>query len=254
MKRTILFVLMLFIGLQLFAQSGLEIMQKVDAAAKPSTSRSLVVMELIEKNGDTSSRQVEYIIANKNDIAYSLVLFHSPANVKDTRFLSIEYPNKADDRWIYLPALKKVRRIAASEGGSSFMGTDFTYDDMAERDINKYEYQKLREEKTNDFDCWVVEVVPKSGTDSQYSRSIFWVDKESLLTVRVELFDKDGELLKTSVCEQIAQVQGHWSIIKNRMTNNRTGHATLLEIKKLVYDSEIDERVFSTTFLETGRY
>lgn len=253
MKKYILILILLFTAISLFAQTGRQIMEKKDAVNNSDTTRSLVIMELIDKNGGISSRQVEQISVDKDDTSYSLILFHSPSNVKNTRFLSIKYSDDRKDQWIYLPALKKVRRIASGEGNGSFMGTDFTYDDISGNDIDDNTYKIIADEKYNEYNCWKIEETPVNSSNSQYARTLSWIDKNSYLVIKQEFYDESENLMKTLEVEQIAEVQGIWTRLKIRMTNNQSGHATLLEIKKQLYNSEINMRVFSTTFLETGR-
>lgn len=254
MKKTVFILFSVICAVQVFGQTAREVMEKADAVKEAQSSRSIVKMDLIAKDGKTETMAIERISYQSEGDLYSIILFSSPASVKDTRFLSIEYADKTDDKWIYLPALRKSRRIAAGEGGSSFMGTDFSYDDMDKRDIDKYDYTMISsDEKYSDYSCWVIEAAPKTGTDSDYSKTVLWIDKTTLISVKIDIYDKSGALLKTDTAEQIAQVQGYWTIIKNRMINHQTGHQTILEIKKLVFDLEIDPKIFSKNFLDTGR-
>ncbi len=254
MKKILLLFCIIGCSFPLFGQTAREVMEKVDARNDAVSSRSIVTLDLIEKTGRTESMVIERISYEAEGTVYSIILFSSPAGVKDTRFLSIEYADKGDDKWIYLPALRKSRRIASSESGSSFMGTDFSYDDMGKRDPDAYDYRMISTDETYAvYSCWVIEATPKEGTASHYSKIVFWIDKESFLAVKIDFYDPSGVLLKTSAAERIAQVQGYWTIIQNRMTTHQTGHQTLLAIKKLVFDLEIDPRIFTKNFLDTGR-
>jgi outer membrane lipoprotein-sorting protein len=252
--RVLFFGLLLILaGAPLFALDGREIAQRVYDRETGDTTHALVQMVLREPGGDPSVRTVESWIRESEDgTSRSVIVFHEPASVKDTRFLTIEHKDRDDDQWIFLPGLGRVRRIAASEGDSSFMGTDFTYDDMQSREVDEDIHTLLREEELEGRDCYVVESIPKEN-DPHYSKRVQWIAKDSWLPLKIELYNSDGTLHKYLTVERIEKVQGFWTVIDTTMTNAETGHATELHIKKLVYNQEIPEGLFSVNFLRTGR-
>jgi len=254
MKRTGLTALILLLAGSLFAQEGREVMEKVENRQTPRSSRALVTMVLQEKGESPRERQVEMLmLEGSGGLSRSLIIFRSPQSVANTRFLNAQNEGSDDDKWIYLPALKKVRRIASSEGNSSFMGTDFTYDDMSTRELDDYTYTLLKEETIKGYDCWVVESLPKEGTDSQYSKTISWIGKESLNPVKVEMYDQEGALLKVAETGKLEEIQGHWTIMVNTMTNVQTDHSTTIRMEKIQYDRPLNPKLFTPRFLETGR-
>jgi len=254
MKKIIITMMLFITCTMLFAITGQEIMDKVVTMGNANSTRSLVELTLIDKNGEEKIRQIETLGAKTPEgTMNNIIIFHSPAAVKNTRFLTVENTDRDNDQWIFLPALDKVRRIASSDSGKSFMGTDFTFSDMSGTDKDKNTYSLLKEEVLNGNDCYVVESIPKNPGDSTYSKSIQWVEKNAFIPVRIELYDKAGELLKVNSVESFQQVQGIWTIINNTMTNVQTGHATRIEVKKLVFNVEVDFRIFSANFLKTGR-
>lgn len=253
LRALFLGALLVLAGTPLFALDGREIAQRVYDRDTGETTHSLVQMVLLESGGDTSTRTVENWIRDPAEgTSSSVVVFHEPAAVKNTRFLTIENKNRDDDQWIFLPGLGRVRRIAASEGDSSFMGTDFTYDDMQSREVDEDSHTLLREEKMDDYDCYVLESVPKESSP-QYSKRIQWIAKDSWIPVKIELYDSDGALQKVLTVKRLEKVQGFWTIIDTTMTNVQTGHSTALNIKKLVYNQDVPEGLFTVNFLRTGR-
>ncbi|MGC9312376.1 MAG: outer membrane lipoprotein-sorting protein [Sediminispirochaetaceae bacterium] len=236
------------------ALDGSAIIENAYNLPTGETSHSLVEMKLIDEGGEVHSRVVEnWSMESAAGTNSNVIVFHSPATVKDTRFLSIENTNRDDDQWIYLPALGRVRRIAASEGDSSFMGTDFTYNDMQSREVYEDNHTLLREERFEEWDCYVVESIPKDPSSTQYSRRIQWIIKDTWMPVKGELYDKDGELLKVLSVRRLERVQGFWTAIDTTMENVQTGHSTELNIKKLVYNQDIPDSLFTVNFLRTGR-
>ncbi len=250
---SVIFILSI-IGTSLYAETGRDIMKKAADINDAKSTHSLVNLRLVDKNNSTSSRVIE-MFGKKNirDESMTLIIFHSPASVKNTRFLSLENKGRSNDQWIYLPALKRVRRIAASEGNKSFMGTDFTYDDMGIRDIDDDTHSLKGEETVSGCICYVIESVPKDLAGSQYSRRISWIDKEKMIPVKTELYDKDEKLKKVLTTEDIRNFQGHWTPMKTTMKNVQSGHLTVIAVTKIVFDENLPDGIFTTRFLQTGR-
>ena len=254
-KSATLFLCVLSVPMGLSALTGRDIAESVDNRPNGSSSHTLVQMELTDKNGSVNTRVIEeYSMDSDDDLGQVVIVFHSPASVKNTRFLVMEKQGDADDdKWIYLPALQRVRRIAASEGDQSFMGTDFSYDDMSSIDIDEYEYSLLREETLNGIDCYVVEAVPLDPEDKQYSKLVSWVQKDSWVNRKVEMYDKKGDLLKTLETIRVETVQGYETPIETKMTNVQDDHSTVLTVQKVKYDEKYPSGLFSTRFLQSGR-
>ena len=236
------------------AITGREVMEEARDQDMGQTNHALIEMRLIDEDGDESLRVIEQYGKELADgISGSVMIFHSPASVEGTRFLTIAKDDGADDQWIYLPALRRVRRIAASERDSEFMGTDFTYSDLSGGDIEDATYRLLREESIDGEATYVVESIPTPDSNLTYSRVIQWVSKEKWLPIRVEFYDDDGELLKINTMTRVELVQGRWTVIANEMRNVQTGHSTIILIQRWVYDEQLPDSLFSTNFLRTGR-
>jgi len=253
-KTGIFATTILLAAIPLFAVDGREIMQNAHDVKVPLSTHSAVKMDLIEKNGEVESRMVEEWGKEKNDLKTIVMAFHSPASVKDTRFLQVENKDRDDDKWIYLPALRSTRRIASSEGDKSFMGTDATYDDMSSRDVDKDNHELTGEKTVGSWDCYVVKSTAKNPSDSQYLYRINYVDKRTWVPVLIEMYDKKGgDILKVLNVERLENVKGYWITMSAVMKNLKSGHSTRITITKIEIDKPIDERLFSTNFLNTGR-
>jgi len=237
-----------------FAITGTEIAQNVHDRDNGDSVHALIQMDLVDKNGGINSRVVEtWGMEDEKDLDMMVMMFHQPASVANTRFLVVENEGRDDDKWIYLPALKKVRRIDSSEGSNSFMGTDLSYDDMETRKVEEDTHELLKEEKIGGYECYVVKAVSIDPSNSQYSQRISWIDKNTWIPVKMELYDKKGNLEKVMTAEKIEKVQNYWSILQTTMKNVQTGHSTVLAIKKLVYDEKLNRALFTTQFLSAGR-
>ena len=237
------------------AQDASHIVEQSRNRIKADTISTRFRMILTAKNGAVTERVMDqYSKKDGQGNKRSIIVFQEPASVRGTRFLTIENPGKDNDQWIYLPSLGRVRRIAASEGSGSFVGTDFSYDDIssAERDAGLDNHRMLREEKLRDSDCYVIESSPKD-TNYQYSKMIQWIDKDNLITHKVELYDKRGTQVKLLEILELREVQGRLAPIVTRMSTLAAGTSTSLNVGTLKYDDPIPEGVFTTNYLETGR-
>ena len=229
---------------------ALQVKERPDGEDSKGTMR----MTLINKRGKTRERVVLSMSRDYGKDSKTIMVFKSPPDVKGTGFLQYEYddPAKEDDRWLYLPALKKVRRISGSGKSDYFMGTDFTYDDMGKRSIDEDVHALLREEEYEERKCWVVEAKPKDK-DYMYSKKISWIRQDVLIPVRVEFFDKQGDLLKVLTVLEIKKQDNIWTMFRMEMENIRRKHKTILEYQELSFDLGLKDSLFRVSTLERGR-
>ncbi|MDR2404438.1 MAG: outer membrane lipoprotein-sorting protein [Spirochaetaceae bacterium] len=235
-----------------------------DAAAIVAESRNHVKADTVSirsrmviqaKDGRPSERIIDqYSKDDSNGRARTLVVFQQPASVRNTRFLTMENPGGVDDRWIFLPSLGKVRRVAASEGGGSFMGTDFSYDDMSlqNRDTSVDSHRFLREETANGKACYVIESGVKDSGFA-YSKLVQWIDKDLKIPWKAELYDRRGNLIKLTEVLEVKEVQGQLTTSITKMTTLAEGTSTTVYMDIIKYNDPIPEGVFTTNYLETGR-
>lgn len=252
---------LMFALLGLVAVSALMYAQDAASIVKASRDRidSLTIssrsrMEITAKNGSKTERRIDQYSKDGPKGSRTVVVFQSPANVKDTRFLTMESGSGTNDQWIFLPSLGKVRRIAASEGSGSFVGTDLSYDDIssADRDPALDNHSLLREETFNGKACYVIESKPKDSS-YQYSKMVQWIGKDDKVDYKVELFDKRGNHVKTLEILELKDVQGRLSPVRTRMSTIAEGSSTTIYVEILKYDDPIPEPVFTTSYLETGK-
>ncbi|MHB9296779.1 hypothetical protein PilKf_02555 [Pillotina sp. SPG140] len=207
--------------------------------AKNGTTAEPMIVDQYSKDGPKGSRTV--------------VVFQQPRAVAGTRFLTMESGNTSD-QWIFLPSLGKVRRIAGSEGSSSFMGTDMSYDDVASssRAGDADNHRLLREETLQNKDCYVIESIPKDSGYT-YSKMIQWIGKADSITYKIELYDRRGALTKLLEILETKQFQGRLTPTVTKMSTTTAGTSTTIYIDVLKYDDPIPEAVFTTNYLETGK-
>jgi hypothetical protein len=256
--KTSLLILALIVGnnTNIFAQnlSGKEIMQKVKDRPDGDNRKSTMQMKLINKRGKKRNRSVVSYSIDIGKDKKSIMFFLSPADVKGTGFLTWDYdnPDKDDDRWLYLPAMKKTRRISGTSAKKDyFMGTDFTYDDMGSRNVDEDTHKLLKKEKLDGYDCWVIESKPKDPKD-MYSKKVSRIRKDCLFARKVEFYDKMGNLLKTLTISDIEKIDGFWTAQKMHIINHQTNHQTVLLMNETKYNIKIDENLFTVSNLEKG--
>lgn len=226
------------------------IMEKVDTRIIPKDIVSEMTMDLVDKRGKVRSRAVKNNRMGDDKI---IMWFLKPADVKGSSFLRISYDDRDDDMWLYLPAFRKVRRIASHAKKGSFMGSDFTYEDIGDRKLNDYTYKKLKEsEKYEEYDCWVIESVPVEGLVTDYVKIVSWIWKEEFFPVKEEFYDKRGTLKKIKTVE-LTQVEKYWVPSKMTMEVIKTKHKTVLDFTKIEVDTGLDEKVFSQNYLKRIR-
>ncbi|MBQ9238858.1 MAG: outer membrane lipoprotein-sorting protein [Treponema sp.] len=237
--------------------SGYDIMKKADEVERGSTSSYVATMTLVSKNGNTRVREVVSYRKDFADSKRSVVVFRTPKDVAGVGYLMWEYDedangNKKDrDSWLFMPAMKKVRRISGSESGDDFMGTDFTYDDMGDRGLAKDTFTLLGEEAVNGVLCYKVECVAKDATEKN-PRRILWVRKDNFIVQRGEYYSKQNTLQRVLECEDIQQIDGIWTTGKMTMKNVKTEHATVIEMKDIHYNQQIADSLFTVASLERG--
>ncbi|MGD1822157.1 MAG: outer membrane lipoprotein-sorting protein [Pleomorphochaeta sp.] len=230
-----------------------EIMKRVSDTQSYNSAALDIILILIDKNNEERERRIQTLTRLKNGDKESITIFLSPASVKQTRFLTIEKDGK-DEQWIYLPALKQSKRISSGEQTGSFMGSDFSYADMSSTTFNHDEatHTFIKQDIYNDREVYVIESIPK--IDSNYGKSIVWVDKETFLPMKVELYDKNKTtLLKQLNTKKIELIDNEWTASIMEMETISTGHKTQIKIVQAKYNISIPSGYFSIKFLNTGR-
>lgn len=256
MKKSFLALAFVLAAVAVQAQqlSGRDIMKMVDDRPDGDTNYAQMEITLVKKNGSKRVRKVESWAMDVGKDKKTIMFFTYPGDVKGTGFLIWDYDQigKDDDKWLYLPAMKKTRRISgASSKTDYFMGTDFTYDDMGDRNIDEDEHKLLRTEMRDGKKCWVVESVPVDNHEI-YSRKVTWIAQDCLIGIRVEYYDKLNKLHRVLTVSDITEVQGYWTKHRMEMENVQTGHKTIIVMKNLKYDMKLDDSMFTVSKLEKG--
>ncbi|MCI0330418.1 MAG: outer membrane lipoprotein-sorting protein [candidate division Zixibacteria bacterium] len=245
-------------GAQTAAPSAEEIMQKNFVATKLDDSFSDGTFRLINSKGQERVRKTigaTKLQANGID-NMRMTRFISPPDVKGTVSLLVEHSEKDDDIWIYLPALKKVRRLVSSNKKDSFVGTDFSYGDVIGHKVREWNHKIIKEETVDGQPCYVIESTPKNDdvrSNSGYSKRIGWIGKESFVTLKFEYFDESGDLLKQARFTDVRlmdPVKKRYQPMRLEAKNVQTGHTTVIQLENFKPNQGIKETYFTTRYME----
>lgn len=244
----------LFITGMLFAQSAQEIMFRVHNRPTWKSMKSELELTLVPKKGRERIYKMEsYSKKNEKDETRMLIKFLYPSDIKGTKFLLIEHKDADDDMWIYLPALRKAKRISAGGKSGSFMGSDFSNYDIGGGEYEDWNYRLLREDTLEGNSVWVIECTAKSRKiikKTGYSKVIKWVRKDNYIAVLSEHYDKAGNLKKRIKIDTVEKIDDIWFETEMTAENLETGHKSKFLFKNIKTNVTIPEKYFKSSYLE----
>lgn len=259
MRHLITTLLIALLPLSVYAESaeekGLAIVQEADQRDTGWTdAKAELKMILRNKQGQESERKLRIdTLEVDGDGDKSLSVFDAPKDIKGTAFLSYTHALVPDDQWLYLPALKRVKRIASANKSGPFMGSEFAYEDLASQEVEKYTYKWLRDESLDGRDCFVIEAYPVYE-NSGYTRQVAWIDKEMYQAIRIDYYDRKNAELKTLVASDWKQyLDKFWRPGEMNMQNHQTGKSTQLLWSNYEFKTGLDERDFDRNTLKRTR-
>jgi outer membrane lipoprotein-sorting protein len=222
-------------GPALAGEDARKILAEVEARHRTRTQQYAGELTVVSKEGKVRKKGWRNFREGYAGDAKQLIRFVAPPEVRGVGFLSVGRPGKSPDQWLYLPSMKRERRIASQDRDASFVGTDFNYEDMEEFDHTAYDVSLEREEVHDGQPCFVIEARPKQA--SLYERKMLWVRKDIAYVVRVDVVRKgEREPAKRLLLSDVAQVDGHWVARKLEMTNLQKGSRTTVLLQELAFD------------------
>ncbi|RDE22777.1 outer membrane lipoprotein-sorting protein [Motiliproteus coralliicola] len=234
---------------------GHEIVTEADNRDKGwINTESTMKMELSNAHGDVSVRQLRTkALEVEGDGDKGLTIFDQPLDVKGTAFLTFSHALEPDDQWIYLPALKRVKRISSRNKSGPFMGSEFAYEDMASFEVEKYDYRYLRDEMLDGIDCFVVESYPRDK-NSGYTRLVTWFDKAEYRAQKINYFDRKNAALKTLRFSEFKHyLDQYWRPHRMHMVNHQTGKSTVLTFDEIRFQTGLSDRDFNKNSLKRAK-
>lgn len=212
-------------------EKGLAIAKEADRRGNGYVDfKASLHMILQNRQGNVSSRDMHIrTLEVKNNGDKNLIIFDSPKDLKGTAFLTYTYKIEDDDQWLYLPALKRVKRISSRNKSGSFMGSEFAYEDIASQEVEKYEYSWVRDEIYEGLECFVIERYPVDKKNSGYTRLLTWIDKSEYRVQKIDYYDRKETLLKTLSMKKYKKYQDRfWRAHEMTMVNHQNGKSTML--------------------------
>ena len=204
-----------------------------------------VTMRLINKAGRERVREMTMLRKDLEDGDQKYFMyFHEPADVRDMTFMVWKFEGRDDDRWLFVPAISLVRRVAANDSRSSFVGSDFTYEDVSGRDVDADTHTLVREDDLDGTAVYVVESVPLDD-GLEYQRKVTWIDKASFLSLKEEYYDGRGDLYRTYTADAVADVGGYQTVTHRTMTDLAKEHRTEVVFENVEYDVGLEEDLFT---------
>ncbi len=237
-----------------------EIARHINSRDEGIAVSRFLTMEMTDKRGKQRIRKTHAFRKYYDDEKRTAIFYLEPKSIKDTAFLTYDYQaaDKDDDQWLYLPALRKVRRISASDRGDYFLGTDFTYEDIkleTRISIEDYSRQTLGEDEVDGFHCLLIESKPVTdeiAAELGYSKVEQCVDDQIWMVRQSKMWDLNGNPLKTIHSSDIRQVQGIWTQHTLEVVNHKTGHQSKFVFSDVQYDKEINDNLFTKNTLKRG--
>jgi hypothetical protein len=228
-----------------WALTGRDVAVRMDQVDTSSCNESDIIM-LIRRNEEKLVRMMRTKKKKFNDCEKQLIEFVEPSDVRGTSYLTWSYRDigKDDDMWIYMPANALVRRISGGGKKGAFMRSDFTNEDIAKREVDDDRHKLIGEEELYGALCHVVEMYPVHPKDTNYSKRIVWVRKDTWLPIRVDYYDKSGTPCKRLVYGGFKKIQGIWTSTRQMMKSLVRNSETLLETRKIQYETGLSDEIF----------
>ena len=239
------------------------VMERVDARDDGDNQTAEMTMVLIDRRGKERIRKIASFARDFGEDTHKLMFFRHPADVKKTGFMTFDLddPDRDDDQWLYLPALRKTKRIASADKSGSFMGSDLNYSDMTRRNLDDFDftfYPKKKEAAVRGHKVWLIDAVPRSKevvAKTGYARQLLFVRQDNDLVVRSVLWEETAGMVKYMDARTVKKIDGIWVVTERTVTRKKNGqvvHRTILSLENVRFDQGLDPSMFSIRQLERG--
>jgi outer membrane lipoprotein-sorting protein len=229
----------------LLAQSDARaLVQEAQRRAESKSQRYEGLLQVLDNKGKVADKRWLFMRLGSHGRSKAVLRFLAPAEVKDVALLIVNHPDRASDQWMWTPALQRERRIALQDRSTRFFGTDFSFEDLEERDVDQYNYRLVGEETVDGAACWRVESTPSKNKISQYTKADVWIRQDTYAFAQVESYVKT-DLVRRLKYSDFAQAQGIWTARRLEMTDLRRKSRTILTLQKLEYNVPLREEEFT---------
>lgn len=237
-----------------------QIMQRVEDRDRGDNRIADMEMTLVDKYRNARVRKIKVFSKEKGDDRYQIMFFFYPPDVEGTSFLTYDYDSekKDDDQWLYLPALKRSKRIASSDKSGSFMGSDLNYSDMTSRNLDDFEFKIIKEASVRDHEVWLIEALPRSKKvveETGYSKYLLFVRKDIYFVVRSIGWVEGSDYLKYMDVRNLEKIEGIWvgtEILVHKKRGKEIHHETILRLSNVKFNQDLTYELFTTRQMERG--
>jgi outer membrane lipoprotein-sorting protein len=252
-KRSLLAALAIVLALSgrpFAADDARQIIAEAQKRTDVKSQRYEGLLQTISESGDKAEKEWAFERLGAHGQSKVVIAFKSPAEVKGVALLIVNHPDRASDQWMWTPNIERDRRIAVQDRSTRFFGTDFSFEDLEERDVDQFDYELLGEQKIEGAPSWRIQSVPKSTKSSQYSKSVVYVRKDNYALARIESYVKD-QVVRRLNYSNIVNIQGIWTAKLMTMLDIRRGSSTRLTLEKTEYNVPLSEDRFTLQSLRT---
>ena len=221
-----------------------KIVEEAQRRTETKSQRYEGLLQVLDSSGKVADKRWTFTRIGSYGQSKSVLRFVAPPEVKGVALLIVNNPERASDQWMWTPALQRERRIALQDRSTRFFGTDFSFEDLEERDVNQFEYRLLGDASIDGVQCWHIESVPTSRKTSQYTKSEVWIRKDIHVLTQVESFVKT-QVVRRLKYSEFAQIQGIWAGKRMEMHDLRRNSRTILSLDKLEYNVPVREEDFT---------
>ena len=232
----------------LAADDARKIVEEAQRRTEVTSQRYEGLLQVFDAKGKLSDKRWTFERLGSHGRSKAVLRFTAPAEVKGVALLIVNHADRASDQWMWTPAIERDRRIALQDRSTRFFGTDFSFEDLEERDVDQYDYALEGEETVDGAGCWKVSSTPKETKSSQYTRSVVWIRKDTYAWARVENYTKAGVVRRLNYSD-IRNVQGIWTAQVLEMHDLTRGSRTRLTLDKLQYNMPLDDQDFTVQAL-----
>ena len=221
-----------------------KIVEEAQRRAESKSERYEGLLQVLDNKGKVADKRWLFTRLGSHGRSKAVLRFVAPPEVKGVALLIVNHPDRASDQWMWTPALQRERRIALQDRSTRFFGTDFSFEDLEERDVNQYDYRLLEEDTIDGALCWQIESTPSQKKISQYTKSIVWIRKDNYALAQVESYIK-ADVVRRLKYSNFVQVQGIWTGRRLEMMDLRRKSRTILTLEKLEYNIPLKDEDFT---------
>jgi hypothetical protein len=242
------FLFALFLAAPVFAQDVRQIIEESQRRGRSNSQHYEGVLEVTSANGKVTTKSWQSYRIGSYGNSKAVIRFTAPAEVKGVALLVINHPDRSSDQWMWTPSIGRERRIALQDRSTRFFGTDFSFEDLEERDVDQFDYKLLGEEAIDGVPCWKIESRPRATKSSQYTSSVAWFRKDNYVAAQYENYIKD-QVVRRLHQSDIRNVQNLWTACRLEMTDVRRNSRTVMRLEKLEYNIPMKDDDFTVPSL-----